>query len=88
VLGFAVRANFLELDRALVQSLAKFLGTGVVLALALWLTAHFAAAHLTAIGAFPDEIILLLLIGIGSVVYAGSILLLFGPRWLRSFLRG
>jgi putative peptidoglycan lipid II flippase len=88
VLGFAVRANYLELDRALLQSLAKFFGTGVVLAFALWLTAHFAAAHLAAIGAFPDEKILLLLIGIGSVVYAGSILLLFGPRWLRSFLRG
>ena len=88
VLGFAVRANYLELDRALLQSLAKFFGTGVVLAFALWLTAHFAAAHLAAIGAFPDEKILLLLIAIGTVVYAGSILLLFGPRWLRSFLRG
>jgi putative peptidoglycan lipid II flippase len=88
VLGFAVRANYLELDRALLQSLAKFFGAGVVLALALWLTAHFAAAHLSAIGAFPDEKILLLLIGIGTVVYAGSILLLFGPRWLRSLVRG
>jgi putative peptidoglycan lipid II flippase len=88
VLGFAVRANYLKLDRALLQSLAKFFATGVALALALWLTAQFAAAHLAAIGAFPDEKILLLLIGVGIVVYAGSILLLFGPRWLRSLVRG
>src|SRR5262249_3314748 len=88
VLGFAVRASYLAVDRTRVQSLAKFLGTGVVLALALWLTARFAAAHLAAIGAFPDEKILLLLIGIGTVVYVGSILLLFGPRWLRSLVRG
>jgi putative peptidoglycan lipid II flippase len=88
VLGFAVRANYLELDRALTQSLAKFLGIGVVLALALWSTGRFAAAHLAAIGAFADEKILLLLIGVGSVIYAGSLLLLFGPRWLKSLVRG
>src|ERR1700758_1262260 len=87
VLGFAVRSGFLELNRALIISLAKFAASGVVLAAALWLAARFAVAHLAAIGAFPDEKILLLLIGIGTVVYAGSILLMFGPRWLRSFLR-
>ena len=36
VIGFAVRAGYLELDRALMQSLAKFAGRGVVLAAALW----------------------------------------------------
>ena len=36
VLGFAVRAGYLEFDRALVQSLPKFLASGVVLAAALW----------------------------------------------------
>src|SRR5262249_23295677 len=88
VLGFAVRANFLEFDRALIQSLLKFFGTGVVLALAFWLITKFAAAHLAAIGTFPDEKILLLLIIVGIVIYAGSLLLLFGPRWLRALLRG
>ena len=88
VLGFAVRAGYLELDRAMVQSLLKFLGTGVVLALALWLTDRLAAAHLAAIGAFADEKILLLLIAVAIVVYAGSVLLLFGPRWLRGLMRG
>src|SRR5262249_52663606 len=55
VLGFAVRANHLEFDRALIRSLLKFFGTGVVLALAFWSTNKFAAAHLAVIGAFPNE---------------------------------
>jgi len=88
VLWFAVRANHLAFDRDLVQSLAKFFGSGVVLALAFWLTRKFAAAHLAATSAFRDETILLLLIAVGTVIYAASILLLFGPRWLRSLMRG
>ena len=32
VIGFAVRAGYLELDRALMLSLAKFAGCGIVLA--------------------------------------------------------
>ena len=49
VLGFAVRAGYLDLDRALTRSLAKFAGCGVVLAAALWLTARFAASHIAAL---------------------------------------
>ena len=60
----------------------------MVLALALWVTDRLAAAHLAAIGAFADEKILLLLIAVAIVVYAGSVLLLFGPRWLRGLMRG
>ena len=87
VLGFAVRAGYLELNRALMQSLAKFALTGVLLAAALWLVAKFAAAHLSGLSAFRDEIVLLILVVVGTVIYAGSILLLFGPRWLRSLVR-
>jgi putative peptidoglycan lipid II flippase len=87
VLGFAVRAGYLELNRALVQSLLKFALTGVLLAAVLWLTARFAAAHLSGLSAFRDEIVLLILVLVGAVIYAGSILLLFGPRWLRSLVR-
>jgi len=86
VLGFAVRAGYLELDRALLQSLGKFLASGVVLAAALWLAAKFAAAHFATL-AWHDEIALLLLIAVGAAVYGGSILLLFGPRWLKSMGR-
>src|SRR5262249_1586123 len=86
VLGFAVRAGYLEMNRALIGSLAKFAGSGVVLAAALWLTAKFAAAHLSGV-AFRDEIVLAILVVVGTLVYAGSIQLLFGMSWLRSLVR-
>ena len=60
---------------------------GVVLGAALWLTMRFAAPHLAQLSAFRDEAALLLLIAVGAVVYAGSILLLFGRRWLGSLVR-
>ena len=87
VLGFAVRAGYLEPDRVLVRSLFKFALSGVLLAATFWLTARFAAAHL-ALHSFHNEIALVLLIVVGSVVYAGSILLLFGLKWLRPLVRG
>src|SRR6476619_231938 len=45
VIGFAVRAGYLDLDRALMQSLAKFAVCGAVLAAALWFAARFAMAY-------------------------------------------
>jgi putative peptidoglycan lipid II flippase len=87
VLGFAVRAGYLEFDRALTQSLAKFAACGVVLAAALWLAAKFAGSHLAHLPLLRDETILLLLIVVGAIVYGGSILLLFGKGWLRSLVR-
>jgi len=86
VLGFAVRAGYLELNRELGQSLLRFAACGVVLAAALWLAARFAATHFEAIR-FRDETTLLLLIGVGALVYAASVLLLFGPRWLKALVR-
>ena len=87
VLGFAVRAGYLDLDKALLQSLAKFLLCGVVLGAVLWLAARFAAAELAQLSKLRDEITLLWLIVVAAVVYAGSILLLFGKGWLRSLVR-
>jgi putative peptidoglycan lipid II flippase len=87
VLGLAVRAGYLELDRALMQALAKFAVCGSVLGAALWFAAGFAAAHLVQLSALRDEAVLLLLIAVGTTVYAGSILLLFGWGWLRSLVR-
>src|SRR6201994_1300660 len=45
VVGFSVRAGYLELDKTLVRSLAKFAISGIVVAAALWLAARFAAVH-------------------------------------------
>lgn len=87
VLGFAVRAGYLAFDRALVQSLLKFLASGVVLAAALWSAAKFAGLYLPPLPALRDEATLLLLIVVGAMVYAAAILLLFGTGWLRSLVR-
>src|SRR6185503_3851981 len=46
VIGFAVRAGYLALDRALLMSFAKFAVAGAILGAVLWFTARFAAAHL------------------------------------------
>jgi putative peptidoglycan lipid II flippase len=87
VLGFAVRSGHLELNRAFIWTLAKFAVSGVVLAAALWLTAKFAAAHLPDVTAHRDEIVLVILVVVGTVIYAGSVLLLFGQKWLKSLVR-
>lgn len=87
VLGFAVRAGYLELNRELWQALFRFAVSGVVLATALWFTARFAASHFEAIR-FRDETTLLMLIGVGALVYAACVLLLFGPRWLKGLVKG
>jgi putative peptidoglycan lipid II flippase len=87
VIGFAVRAGYLDLDRALMQSLAKFVVSGAVLGAAFWFAAKFASVHFAQLSTLRDEAALLLLIVVGAVVYAGSILLLFGRRWLASLVR-
>src|SRR3954454_389703 len=87
VAGFAVRAGYLDLDRALVRSTLKFALSGAVLAGALWLTLKFGGVHLGELSAFRDESMLVVLVVVGTIVYAGSILLLFGRRWLRSLVR-
>jgi putative peptidoglycan lipid II flippase len=87
VLGFAVRAGYLDLDRALMQSLAKFLVSGLVLGAALWLAARFAAAHVAQLSALRDEAALTFLVAVGAAVYSAAILLLFGRRWITSLVR-
>ena len=79
--------QYLEFDGVLLRSTVKFLVSGVVLAAVLWLAARFAALHLAELGAFRDEATLAVLTVVGTIVYAGSILLLFGRRWLVSLVR-
>jgi putative peptidoglycan lipid II flippase len=87
VLAFAVRAGYLVLDKPFLRSVAKFVVAGAVLGATLWLGARFAADQFASLRAFRDEAALLVLVGIGAVVYAGSILVLFGSGWLRSLMR-
>jgi putative peptidoglycan lipid II flippase len=87
VLGFALRAGYLEIDRTWMTSLAKFAAAGVVLAAALWGTARFAGFYFAQMQAFRDETALLLLIVAGAFVYGLAILLLFGRGWIFTLVR-
>jgi putative peptidoglycan lipid II flippase len=88
VLGFAVRRGYLDLDRTLMQSFAKFAVSGILVAAGLWLTARFSLQYFAQMRVFRDETALLLLIASGTFVYCCSILLLFGRRWIFSLIRG
>jgi putative peptidoglycan lipid II flippase len=87
VIFFAVRAGYLHLDRSLWRSLSKFVAAGVLLGLALWLSARFSMAYFAGL-ALRDEATFLVLIVVGTLVYAAAILALFGRNWLRLLLRG
>src|ERR1700704_942437 len=86
VFGFAMRAGYLDLDRALILSLAKFIVCAVVLAAALWFAARFATAYFAQLSVLRDEAALALLVGVGATVYGGSVLLLFGRRGISSLV--
>jgi putative peptidoglycan lipid II flippase len=88
VIAFAVRAGYLKLDSTLTGSLVKFVAAAVVLGAALWLTARFSGIYLAGLSTLRDETTFMVLIVIGALVYAGSILLLFGKTWLSSLVRG
>ena len=87
VLGFAVRAGYLDFDRGAAAVAGKFAVSGVVLAAALVVCGKACGGAVCALGTLRDEAVLLVLIGVGAIVYGGSILLLFGRGWLRSLVR-
>jgi putative peptidoglycan lipid II flippase len=82
-----VRRGYLDLDRALLQSFAKFAVSGIIVAAALWLTAKFSVVYFAQMHVFRDEMTLLLLITAGAFAYGFSILVLFGRGWLFSLVR-
>ena len=88
VIGFAVRAGYLDVDRALVMSIVKFLAAGCVMALVFWGGAQIAAAQFAVLPALRDEATLGALIVAGGAVYAVLVALLFGRAWLRRLVRG
>lgn len=86
VLGFAIRAGYLEVDRALVRSLSKFAGAGVILAISLWGAARWLGTLLSGWNVLRDETLLVLLVVVGAVVYAATVWLMFGFRWLKALV--
>jgi putative peptidoglycan lipid II flippase len=88
VIGFAVRRGYLELDRALLRSLIKFVVAGVLLGASLWGAALLAQPTLAQLSTLRDETALALLIGVGAVVYGATIFALFGLRGVKALIRG
>jgi putative peptidoglycan lipid II flippase len=87
ILFFAIRRDFLEIDRAFLISLVKLALSGIVLAAALWFASKWLTGALAGMASFRDESALGILMVTGAVVYGVSILTLFGRRWLASLIR-
>jgi putative peptidoglycan lipid II flippase len=87
VVALAIRAGYLEVDRAWLESLGKSALAAIVLACALWGTQAIAYGQLGEMR-WRDEITLLALVGVGGAVYAALVLALFGKAWLRRLARG
>jgi putative peptidoglycan lipid II flippase len=87
VIGFAVRAKYLEFDRAFRVSLVKFAAAGAVLAVALWSSGRLAPLLVPDLSGMRDEVTLGCLILTGAVVYGLAISLLFGRRWVLALIR-
>ncbi len=86
VMGFAVRAGFLDLDGALTGSAAKFGLAGILTGISLWSAAKL-GMYFQPLGVLRDEALLGALIMVGAAVYGAAILAMFGRGWLRSLVR-
>jgi putative peptidoglycan lipid II flippase len=88
VLGFAVRAKHLTIDREMRLSFVKFAATAALLALSFWLMVRIAPTLFASLPRFRDEATLLLLIVAGTAIYGVTIVGLFGRRWVGTLVRG
>ncbi len=87
VVMFAVRRDFIEIDRPFVMSLLKFAASGILLAAVLWFSSRWLSTALAGITTLKDESALGILIVIGAVVYGAAVFLLFGKRGIASLIR-
>ena len=86
VLFWAARAGYVGADRELRSSLVRMVAAGVVMALVLFLAAPWIAKVASTLPRFRNEAELLILAALGSLVYGGLAIALFGRR-LRTFVR-
>ncbi len=87
VVWFSVRAGHLSIDATMKRAAIKFAAAGGVVAVALWLTARMARHALAGTQTLRDELALAILIGAGTVVYVGAVIVLFGVKWLKGIAR-
>jgi putative peptidoglycan lipid II flippase len=86
VLFWAARAGYVGADAEMRSSLIKLCGSGLVMALLLFLAAPPVSHAVSSLPRFRNEIELTALAVLGALVYGGLVMALFGRR-LRSFVR-
>jgi putative peptidoglycan lipid II flippase len=84
---FAMRAKFLVVDARLRSSAASLMLAGVALGAALLLAAGPVMRYCEIFGGLRFVAALAALAALGSVVYAGMVAVMLGPRWFAAFGR-
>jgi putative peptidoglycan lipid II flippase len=82
---FAARQNLLSIDRRLRQSTAKLAFAGAALAIALLVCERPVMGLFAGWATLRDEATLVVLGGVGVLVYSGVVLVLFGQQWFAMF---
>jgi len=85
VVWFGYRAGHARIDERLRGSIVKFAFAGLVLTAALWLSHAPVVRWLDGRHGLRDIVALLILAVIGTAVYGGIVLALFGRDWLKVF---
>ncbi|HZP68438.1 MAG TPA: murein biosynthesis integral membrane protein MurJ [Pseudolabrys sp.] len=85
VMWFALRAGHVPRDGRLNKSMLRFAIAGLVLAAVLWLCHAPVLAWIGDWHGIRDLAALAVLTAIGAVVYAGTVLILFGSKWIVTF---
>jgi putative peptidoglycan lipid II flippase len=85
VVWFAARADHVPRDKHLGLSIVRLAVAGLVLAAVLWLCYAPVVGLVETWGGMRDLAALAVLAAIGAVVYAGTVMILFGREWLAAF---
>jgi putative peptidoglycan lipid II flippase len=81
---FAWRKGFLRFEAPLRRSAGKLVIAGVILAVFLVFVGRPLAGNLSAVTSFPDQAALALSALGGGLIYGAGVLILLGPRWLKT----
>jgi putative peptidoglycan lipid II flippase len=84
---FSARQNFLVIDQGLRRSSAKVAIAGAILAAALLLCERPVGAMFSGWSSLRNEMSLLVLAGVGAIIYGIAIRVLFSREW-RTLMRG
>jgi putative peptidoglycan lipid II flippase len=87
VVWFAVQAGHFEIGQRLRGSAARLAAAGIALAAVLYLAEAPVASLVQSLPRLRDETALVVLAGIGALVYGGAVIALFGARWLAAWRR-